>query len=79
MWEARTEGGRLFVASFNFKMDDPVTVALLDGLAEYVESEQFQPKSTISTSRTLTPLLEGIQFTGLKGNDGNFYSGKSLF
>ncbi len=79
MWEARTDGGRLFVASFNFQMDDPAAVALLDGMLEYCQSSLFQPRSTISITDTLTPVLQGVQFKSLRGNDGNFYPGKSIF
>lgn len=79
MWEARTEGGRLFVASFNLQMDDPAAVALLDGIVEHVQGEQFRPASEISIAGTLRPVLQGVQFKSLRGNDGNFYPGKSLF
>ncbi len=79
MWEARTKGGRLFVAAFNFRLDDPAAVALLDGMVEYVQSDGFQPRSTVSIADTLTPVLRGVQFKGLRGNDGNYYPGNSLY
>ena len=78
MWEARTEGGRLCVASFNFRLDDPAAVALLDGLIEYVQGGQFQPGNTISIADVLTPVLKGVHFKSLRGNDGNYYPGGSL-
>lgn len=79
MWEARTEGGRLFVASFNFVLHDPAAVALLDGIVEHVQSDGFQPRTMISIADTLRPVLRGMQFKSLRGNDGNFYPGNSLF
>ncbi|MCA9439458.1 MAG: hypothetical protein KC964_01530 [Candidatus Omnitrophica bacterium] len=79
MWEAQTEGGRIFVCSFNLDMDDPTTTALLDGIVEYVQSDAFQPKVRLSISEVVKPLLAGIEFKSLKGNDGNFYSGMSPF
>lgn len=78
MWEAQTEGGRLMVAGFHFDMGDPASVALLDGILQYVQSSEFKPESTISIEETLKPVLEGIEFKSLKGNDGNYY-GTSLF
>jgi len=79
MWEARTEGGRLFVVSFNLDLDDPATAALMDGVLEYVQGDGFRPATRISIGEVIRPLLEGIQFKSLKGNDGNFYAGMSPF
>jgi len=59
MWEAQTEGGRLMVAGFNFDLNDPASVALLDGLFEYVQSGEFKPQSEISIEKTLTPVRKG--------------------
>ena len=79
MWEARTEGGRLFATSFNLNMEDPATLALFDGIVEYVQSEAFQPSATMSIESVLRPLLEGIPFKALRGNDGNWYGGMTVF
>ena len=79
MWEARTEGGRLCAASLNFRLDDPAAVALLDGLIEHVQSDQFRPNSAVSISQALIPVLNGVQFKSLRGNDGNYYPGGSLY
>jgi len=79
MWEARTEGGRIFTVSFNLDMDDPATVALMDGVLEYVQGAAFQPEIRMSVEEVIRPLLEGVQFKSLKGNDGNFYAGMSPF
>ena len=49
VWETNVEGGRLFVASCNFdSLNDPATVAMLDGVLEYVTSKEFQPKTRFS-------------------------------
>lgn len=79
MWEARTEGGRIFTVSFNLDMDDPATVAVMDGVLEYVQGDAFRPGITMSIDRVIRPLLKGVQFKSLKGNDGNFYAGMSPF
>ncbi len=79
MWEARTDGGRIFTVSFNLEMDDPATVALMDGVLEYVQSDAFRPEISMSVDEVIKPLLEGNQFKSLKGNGVNFYAGKSLF
>lgn len=63
MWEARTEPGRVFAASFHFDMEDPAAVALLDGIFEYVQSDHFDPGTTISAERVLRPLLAGFAHT----------------
>lgn len=77
MWEAQTEGGRLFVTGFNFAMTDPASQSLLDGVLEYVQSDAFNPRVSLSVKEVIKPLLEGFQFKSLKGNDGNFYAGMS--
>jgi hypothetical protein len=46
---------------------------------EYVQGDEFQPKVGVPIESVLKPLLPGIRFKSLKGNDGNFYSGNSLF
>ena len=79
MWEAQTEGGRLFAVSFHLNPEDPATEALLDGVLEYVQSEEFQPKVRMSIAEVIRPLLAGIQFKSLRGNDGNYYSGMNQF
>ncbi len=79
LWEARTEGGRIFATSFHLDMNDPVAVALLDGIMEYVQSESFRPTVTVTIDGVLRPLLAGIPFRSLKGNDGNYYSGMGRF
>ena len=79
MWEAQTEGGRIFVVSFNLNMDDPTTTALLDGVLEYVQSDAFHPRVRLSISEVVKPLLAGLEFRSLKGNDGNYYQGMNLF
>jgi hypothetical protein len=80
MWEAQTDGGRIFAAHMNFgDLENPSARALLDGIIEYVTSAAFQPTTTMSIDETLRPLLAGIRFKSLKGNDGNYYGGKSLF
>ncbi|MBN2133375.1 MAG: hypothetical protein JW741_28005, partial [Sedimentisphaerales bacterium] len=77
MWEAKTEGGRIFAASFNLDLDDPATKALLDGILEYVQSPAFRPVVGMSIEHVIKPVLEGVQFKSLRGNDGNYYSGMS--
>jgi len=60
LWEARTEpgGGRLFVAGCNFdNLDDPATVALLDGIIKYLTGADFKPRTTISVAKVINPLL----------------------
>ncbi len=79
MWEAQTKGGRIFTVSFNLDMDDPATVALMDGVLEYVQGDAFQPAIRMSVEEVIRPLLEGVRFKSLKGNDGNFYAGMSPF
>ena len=79
MWEAQTEGGRIFTVSFNPDMDDPATIALMDGVLEYVQGDAFRPVISMSVEEVIRPLLEGVQFKSLKGNDGNFYAGMSPF
>lgn len=79
MWEAQTEGGRIFTVSFNLNMEDPTTVALLDGIIEYVQGDAFHPRVKMSAAEVIKPLLAGVQFKSLKGNDGNFYAGMSPF
>ncbi len=79
MWEAQTEGGRLFVVAFNLDTEDPAAQALLDGVIEYVQGDAFQPKVVVSIERVIKPLLAGVPFKSLRGNDGNYYPGMSLF
>lgn len=79
MWEARTEGGRLFAVSFNLDLDDPATTALMDGVLKYVQGDRFQPRTIISIDGVIRPLLKGVQFKSLRGNDGNYYPGMSPF
>jgi len=33
----------------------------------------------MSIDEVIRPLLEGVQFKSLKGNDGNFYAGMSPY
>jgi hypothetical protein len=79
MWEARVDAGRIFTVSFNLNMEDPATLALLDGVFEYVQGDGFEPRVSMPVEEVIRPLLQGVQFKSLKGNDGNFYSGMSLF
>ncbi len=76
MWEAQTEGGRLFVVSFNLNKEDPAALALLDGVLEYVQSEAFHPRIHINSKRVLEPLLQDIQSKRLRGTSRNYFSAK---
>jgi hypothetical protein len=59
IWEAQTEeGGKLFVASCNFDMDNPSCVALLDGIVRYITGDKFRPDNKISIRKDLKPLLK---------------------
>lgn len=49
IWEVQTDGGRLFVASCHFDLDDPASVALLDGIIAYVTGPHFSPQVRVST------------------------------
>ncbi len=78
LWEATTEGGRILGASFNFCMDDPAALALLDGMFSYVQGDAFKPTVEMPLETVIQPVLDGIQFRSLRGNDGNFYEGMSI-
>ncbi|GEM_PF-2317585 len=79
MWEAKTEWGRIFAASFHFDLKDPAAQALLDGIFEYMQSECFSPTVYMPIDKIIRPLLSGATFTGIKNNDGNFYAGMNPF
>lgn len=79
MWEARTEGGRILGVSFHFDLKDPAAQALLDGIFEYMQSDSFSPTVQMSIDGVIRPLLNGVAFTGIKNNDGNFYAGMNPF
>jgi len=51
----------------------------MDGILEYVQGDAFRPEISMSIDEVLRPLLEGVQFKSLKGNDGNLYPGMNPF
>ena len=59
LWEVQTEGGRLFTASCHFDLDDPASVALMDGILTYINGNEFIPKTKVSIESVLKPLLCG--------------------
>jgi hypothetical protein len=79
LWEARAGRGRLFVVGFHMDPADPAALALLDGVVEHITGDGFQPATTLSVGEVLKPVLAGTPFQSLKGNDGNYYAGPSLY